>query len=158
MSWSAADIHRVDASTARDRWDRLLDALVAYWSESLPDQVNDPEWRELHERRMRRRLEEHPTWLWIYERDGKTLALANFYVASGRAHIAEFWVEPAQRRKGLGRFLIDEVRRVLQAEDVTRLAITVPHNATDTIDFWRSCGFAELSVQLETSTRKPAVR
>ena len=156
MSWAAADIRRVQADSPRDVWDRLLDTLVAYWAESLPDQLNDPEWRAMHEERMRRRLAEHPTWLWLYEREAKTHALANFFITSGRAHIAEFFVVPAYRREGLGTFLIEEMRRVLRDEGITRVAINLPHGAAAQIDFWRVAGFSEVSVQLEMSTRELA--
>ena len=156
MNWAAADIRRVQADSPRDVWDRLLDTLVAYWAESLPDQLNDPEWRAMHEERMRRRLAEHSTWLWLFEREAKTHALANFFITLGRAHIAEFFVVPAHRREGLGTFLIGEMRRVLREEGITRVAINLPHGAAAQIDFWRVAGFSEVSVQLEMSTRELA--
>ena len=151
--WSCEAIIRVDLASPPEVWERFLDALVAYWSESVPDQLSDPEWRAIHQDRMRRRLETHPTWLWIYEQDGRTLALANFFVISGRAQIAEFYVLPSLRRHGLGRFLIEQMRLVLGGEGVRRIAINVPHSAVDRIDFWRACGFRDLAVELETSTR-----
>ena len=79
MNWAAADIRRVQADSPRDVWDRLLDTLVAYWAESLPDQLNDPEWRAMHEERMRRRLAEHSTWLWLFEREAKTHAAGELF-------------------------------------------------------------------------------
>ncbi len=153
MSWSRDALVRVDLESPPNVWDRFLDALVAYWSESVPDQLNDPEWRAIHAERMRRRLEAHPTWLWVYVQDGRTLALTNFFVEAGRARIAEFYVLPSLRRQGLGRFLIEQVRVVLRDAGIRRIGINVPHSAVGRIDFWHACGFRDLAVELETSTR-----
>ncbi len=154
MTWSTDELTRIDVSSPRPDWDRLLDALLVYWSETLRGVLDDPdEWRVLMEHRMRRRLDDHPTWLWLYVRDDRTLGMANFFAASGVARIAEIYVAPSERRKGLGRFLIDSMRAVLHNEGVARMAVRVPQYATAEIGFWHGCGFEDVAVQLETNTR-----
>ncbi|MBM4435627.1 MAG: GNAT family N-acetyltransferase [Actinobacteria bacterium] len=152
-AFATASIRRVEESSPPEVWDQFLGILVAYWSESFPDNLGTPEWRGVYEERMRRRLQEHPTWLWLYERDGRPIAMANFYVVAGRAHIAEFYVVPPERRHGLGRFLIDAMKNTLRTVGVSRLEISLPHHATDKCDFWRASGFTEVAVQMESAIR-----
>ncbi|MDE2767135.1 MAG: hypothetical protein OXI70_03480, partial [Chloroflexota bacterium] len=92
MNWSASEIRRVDAESSSELWERFLTAMVAYWNESFPSELSHLEWHELYTERIRRRLDERPTWLWMYEREGRTLALTNFHLDGGVAHIAEVWV------------------------------------------------------------------
>ena len=157
MTWSTGEITRISVASPRADWDHLLDALLVYWSETLRGVLDDPgEWRALMEHRMRRRLDNHSTWLWLYQRNDRTLGMANFFVASGVAQIAEIYVTPSERRSGLGRFLIDSMRAVLHDEGVARIAVRVPQYATAEIEFWHSCGFEDVAVQLETDTRPRA--
>jgi ribosomal protein S18 acetylase RimI-like enzyme len=152
MTWLVEEIKTVDLESSGDVWERFLAAMVAYWNESFPYEINHAEWNELYRDRIRRRLDEHPTWLWMYEREGRTLALTDFHLDSGVAHVAEVWVLPEMRRHGLGRFMIRQMRQTLCDAGVTRMAVTVPSNATQSIGFWRNLGFTEIAVQLEAST------
>lgn len=157
MNWSASEIRRVDAESSGELWERFLTAMVAYWNESFPSELSHLEWHELYTDRIRRRLEERPTWLWMYQRDGRTLALTNFHLDGGVAHVAEVWVAPDSRRHGLGAFMIRQMRRTLREAGVTRMAVTVPTNATvaASSDFWRDLGFTEVAVHLEATTFGP---
>lgn len=157
MNWSASEIRRVDAQSSGELWERFLTAMVAYWNESFPSELSHLEWHELYTERVRRRLEEHPTWLWMYERDGRTLALTNFHLDGGVAHVAEVWVAPDSRRHGLGAFMIRQMRLTLRDAGVTRMAVTVPTNATAaaSIEFWRDLDFTEVAVHLEATTFGP---
>ena len=153
-AWSVERIHRVEASSPRADWDRFLGILAAYWSESFPDDdMRSAEWRKTNEDRMRTRLRQYPAWLWMYEHEGRPIAVANFYVNAGRGHIAEMYVHPSERRKGLGQFLIGAIRDVLREEGVSRLAVALPHHATDQVDFWRGAGFTEVAVEMELAIR-----
>ncbi|HCU72498.1 MAG TPA: hypothetical protein DGO43_01635, partial [Chloroflexi bacterium] len=93
--------------------------------------------------------------LWMYERDGRTLALTNFHLEGGVAHIAEVWVSPEARRSGLGKFMVVEMKRVLRDSGISRIAVTVPSSATESLVFWKNIGFGEVAVQLERSTFVP---
>ncbi len=158
MKWSTDEIRRVQANSSGEVWERFLTAMVAYWNESFPSEISYPEWHELYTERIRRRLDDHPTWLWMYERKGRTLALTNFHLDGGVAHVAEVWVAPDARRDGLGRFMILQMRKTLRKAGVARMAVTVPATATASIDFWRGLGFLEVAVHLEASTFKQDTR
>jgi ribosomal protein S18 acetylase RimI-like enzyme len=152
MDWLGDEIYSVDGKSASDVWERFLAAMDAYWNESFPAEISHSEWHELYSHQIRLRLEKHPTWLWMYERHGRTLALTNFHLEGGVAHIAEVWVAPESRRHGLGKFMVGEMKRVLRDAGIGRMAVTVPSSATDSLDFWRSMGFGDVAVQLERST------
>ena len=152
MNWLVEEIKTVDLESSADVWEKFLAAMVAYWNESFPYEINHTEWNELYRERIRHRLKDHPTWLWMYEREGRVLALTDFHLDAGVAHIAEGWVIPEMRRHGLGRFMIRQMRQTLSDSGVSRMAITVPSTATQSIGFWRNLGFSEVAVQLETST------
>ena len=154
MTWRVDEIQTVDSESSGDVWERFLAAMVAYWNESFPYEINHAEWNELYRDRVRRRLDEHPTWLWMYEREGRTLALTDFHLDGGVAHVAEVWVVPDMRRHGLGRFMILEMQKTLRDAGVVRMAVTVPSNATGSIGFWRDFGFSEVAVHLEASTHE----
>ena len=51
--------------------------------------------------------------------------------------------------------MVAEMKRVLRDAGVSRIAVTVPSSATDSLDFWRNLGFGEVAVQLERSTFVP---
>ena len=155
MNWRAEEIRGVDDKSASDVWERFLAALDAYWNESFPQEISHSDWHELYSNQIRLRLERHPTWLWMYERDGRTLALTNFHLEGGVAHIAEVWVAPESRRHGLGKFMVAEMKRVLRDAGVSRIAVTVPSSATESLVFWKNIGFGEVAVQLERSTFVP---
>ena len=155
MNWRAEEIRGVDDKSASDVWERFLAALDAYWNESFLQEISHSDWHELYSNQIRLRLERHPTWLWMYERDGRTLALTNFHLEGGVAHIAEVWVAPELRRHGLGKFMVAEMKQVLRDAGVSRIAVTVPSSSTDSLDFWRNLGFGEVAVQLERSTFVP---
>ena len=132
--------------------------MVAYWNEKLSSELSHLEWARAVYGPDSPSLEEAANLaLDVRARDGRTLALTNFHLDGGVAHVAEVWVAPDSRRHGLGAFMIRQMRRTLREAGVTRMAVTVPANATvaASIDFWHDLGFTEVAVHLEATTFGP---
>ena len=144
MPWSADEIASLRLESLRPLWDAFLDTMHAYWSESFPEDMSVPDWREAYERWLRRALGDGERWLWLYRRGDEVLGLANFYVRPERAlwgEIAEFYVAPPCRRQGLGRFLVGRIREALRAQGITTIEVSVELRLSSSVAFWRAMGF-----------------
>ena len=60
-----------------------------------------------------------------------------------RGSINRLTVEPAHRRVGLGRRLLDEAERRLAAKRAVRLAAIVVEDDARAVGFWRASGWEE---------------
>jgi ribosomal protein S18 acetylase RimI-like enzyme len=58
-----------------------------------------------------------------------------------RGHLDEIWVDPAWRRRGLGRRLVRAALEVLRVAGVTRVEVRVLHANQGALGFWDALGF-----------------
>ncbi|MDO9454662.1 ribosomal protein S18-alanine N-acetyltransferase [Nocardioides sp.] len=88
---------------------------------------------------------ELPTVTWWAAEIGSVVI--GYAVASIVADIAELQrvaVDPAHRRRGVARELLDEVRRVARAEGADRLLLEVREDNAGAIAFYADLGFVEI--------------
>jgi ribosomal protein S18 acetylase RimI-like enzyme len=65
------------------------------------------------------------------------------------AVISELWVEPAQRRHGLGKTLVEQFHTAASAAGYPRLEVSTLAGDVRAVAFWRSVGFADLRLVLD---------
>lgn len=106
-----------------------------------------------------RLLAEHPGFAALLAQDGGrapvavlTLSECCAIYAGGRfGEIAEFYVDPAWRSRGLGRQMIDAAFAEAKVRHWSRLEVGAPDlpRWQRTVDFYKACGFAEIGPRLE---------
>ena len=71
------------------------------------------------------------------ERDGVLVGCVGVELLDGASgQMRHICVQPEERRKGIGRAMLDHVRRHFQLESVTA------ETDSDALEFWRRCGFS----------------
>lgn len=106
-----------------------------------------------------RLLAEHPGFAALLAQDAKrapvavlTLSECCAIYAGGRfGEIAEFYVDPAWRSRGLGRRMIDAAFAEAKVRRWSRLEVGAPDlpRWQRTVDFYKGCGFAEIGPRLK---------
>ncbi len=61
----------------------------------------------------------------------------------GVCKIAEIYVKPEKRRKGLGKKFVEQIEKVAQSEGFRKIQLNSATMATD--NFWHSCNFRPLN-------------
>lgn len=132
---------------------RMLEDMEAMGSDRL--RRDDAAWAEL-EALVRGKLEGSPDRLWLVARDdgapvglleAEVAALQVFYGGRRLLHIASVYVDPARRRRGIARRLLDEAfawGRARGCEEV-KLNVLVTNPARE---LYERLGFAERRVEM----------
>ena len=135
----------VDPSHREDFYAVVLD----YWQELMPDSaimasaakqvayfadrfcwegdITPPHWGVQHDRRV---------------------GFVNFTLKEKRAHIHDFYVLPAERRKGYGRVLVQAIYDHFDAAGVQQIDLNVRRDNPHALAFWQSQGFGIALYQL----------
>jgi ribosomal protein S18 acetylase RimI-like enzyme len=113
------------------------------------DERGEAEAREI----VRRLLRDPDAALLLREQGaGRALGLAIVRIARApgvaledeRAEISDLWVDPAERRRGIGRALVDASLAWLRERGVGRVSVRVAVANAEGQAFWRALGFADL--------------
>jgi GNAT superfamily N-acetyltransferase len=119
---------------ARDRaaWERLFRAYIAFYRASVADQVIELTWQ-----RLMAGDPGEPVGLVVVGGDDVPFGLAHVlfhrstWSATGYCYLEDLFVDPAQRKTGAGRALIEAVYRAADARQCTRTYwVTEEGNAT----------------------------
>jgi ribosomal protein S18 acetylase RimI-like enzyme len=112
-------------------------AVVALWRAcDLVRPWNDPH------RDIRRKLGVNPEWFLVGEIDGRVAASVMAGYEGHRGWINYLAVDPAARRRGLGRALMAEAERLLRAAGCPKINLQVRAGNAAAAAFYRSLGFA----------------
>lgn len=85
----------------------------------------------------------YSAWV-VHDSSGVLLAYAVMSMAVGEAHILNLCVDPAQQRRGLGRFLVQHLRRLALSARTQQLLLEVrPSNAAG-IALYQGVGFHQV--------------
>ena len=98
-------------------------------------------WNDPH-KDVRRKLAVRPDWFLVAEDAGAVVGTVMVGYDGHRGWVYYFGVDPAHRRRGVGRALMAEAERLLRAEGCPKLNLQVRAGNTGAIEFYRSLGFA----------------
>jgi [ribosomal protein S18]-alanine N-acetyltransferase len=84
---------------------------------------------------------------WVVSRDGEVLGYALMSLGVYEAHILNLCVTPECQRQGLGRFLLQHLRRVAAASGAELLLLEVRKSNGAAIALYRKAGFHRLGVR-----------
>ena len=112
-------------------------AVIALWGRcGLTRPWNDPH------KDVRRKLAVRPDWFLVAETAGAVVGTVMVGYDGHRGWVYYFGVEPAHRRRGIGRALMAEAERLLRAEGCPKINLQVRAGNTNAIEFYRGLGFA----------------
>jgi GNAT superfamily N-acetyltransferase len=89
--------------------------------------------------------------LFLWDEEGRSLGLCvvrmgrapEVAVERERAEISDLWVEPAARRAGVGRTLVEAALDWIRERDVPRVTVRVLRANQDGQAFWRALGWGD---------------
>lgn len=111
-------------------------AVLALWRAcDLVRPWNDPR------KDIRRKLRVNPEWFLVGELDGRLAATVMIGYEGHRGWINYLAVDPACRRRGLGRVLMAEAERILRAAGCPKLNLQVRAGNAAALEFYRRLGF-----------------
>ena len=110
-------------------------------------QGSEREWRRLVDGLLRR----SDAAVFVWEEDGGLLGFCtaqvetapSLLVERSRAEITDLLVEPAARRRGIGRALVEACARWIESQGVERTTVRVASGNSEAQAFWRGLGFAD---------------
>jgi ribosomal protein S18 acetylase RimI-like enzyme len=113
------------------------DAVVALWAQcGLTRPWNDPR------KDIRRKLAVRPDLFLVGELDGAVVGTVMVGYDGHRGWINYLGVDPACRRRGLGRALMAEAERLLRQAGCPKINLQVRTSNAEAIEFYRRIGFA----------------
>lgn len=83
----------------------------------------------------------------IEEGDGSISAFAILSTGGGDAHVLDIAVAPAFRRRGLARWLMDQLMEAARHRDCDQLFLEVRAGNTPALTLYRDLGFAEVALR-----------
>jgi ribosomal protein S18 acetylase RimI-like enzyme len=112
-------------------------AVVALWRAcDLVRPWNDPH------KDIRRKLRVNPEWFLVGEIDGRVAASVMAGYEGHRGWINYLAVDPAFRRRGLGRALMAETERLLRAAGCPKISLQIRSGNAAVAAFYQGLGFA----------------
>lgn len=134
----------------------LADAPTAFGS-TLADEQGQPAafWRA----RAERSAAGQTAATFIAERDGRWVGTATGLLADGApggATLVGMWVDPAARRQGLGRALVEAVVAWARARGATQVDLHVTESNGAALALYRRCGF-ELTGERQPLAHTPSL-
>jgi [ribosomal protein S18]-alanine N-acetyltransferase len=83
----------------------------------------------------------------VHERGGAMLAYAVMSMAVGEAHILNLAVDPTQRRRGLGRFVLLHLLQIARAAHSTIVLLEVRRSNKAAIRLYQAQGFQQIGTR-----------
>ena len=93
---------------------------------------------------LKKRLQEGGRGFFICEKgeENKIIGIANAYIQDNTLNIAEFYITPEERRKGIGSRFLDYIKAWGIQQNATQLVIAVDKNLELANRYWSSFNFA----------------
>ena len=122
--------------------DRFWPLVDAYWSETMPtaDTVRSSDRRDAYFPDRFPLSSPEPRVFWCLS-EGSPVGFVSFSVIGTSAKINDLYVVPAQRRKGIGSFLVRAVFEITDGLGVDRIDLNVRRDNPSALTFWESKGF-----------------
>lgn len=111
--------------------------VVPLWSNVFPD---DPPWNEPKELISRKRTVD-PNLFWVARCDHHVIGTVLAGYDGVRGWIYHLAVDPAQRRRGTARLLMQTAERALEALGCAKINLQVRSNNTGVIEFYKALGY-----------------
>ena len=126
----------------------LWAAAQRYWLELMPNAptIKDPQQRATYFRRHFLLDAAHSVYWWAVV-GGQNVGFARVDVHEDADHdgpwaaIRDFFIEPAQRRRGYGRAFAQAIVARLQEQGIRQIDLHVRADNPRALAFWKSCGF-----------------
>lgn len=115
------------------RWHEFVARTLAYLDESWPGHGLDA---AALDGELRERLAQGGRGLFLFDVGGATAGLANVYVDGDVLYVAELFIEPAERRRGLGRALLALVIDWGRRHGCRQLRVEVDRDLPRANAFW----------------------
>ena len=113
------------------------ESLVALWKRcELVRPTNDPH------KDILRKLQVNPEWFLVGVLDGQIVASVMAGYKGRRGWLNYVAVDPAHRRRGLGRLIIAEADRLLRAAGCPKINLQVRASNKGAIEFYRRLGYS----------------
>lgn len=146
------DIEHADALSGANL-DAFLDITEEYFRENWPQNLRGHgNWRTHYREWLKTRSRETKRRLWIMKIGGKVAGLANFYSSGPEhervGHLAEFYVRPDFRRRGVGRDFFELIRDELLKDGCRIIKSEVQPDEPGRMNFWETLGFKVEKVQM----------
>ncbi|MGL5262994.1 MAG: GNAT family N-acetyltransferase [Candidatus Rhabdochlamydia sp.] len=129
-------------------WDLFLDMNFKYMSESWPNQMKDKTeeaFKTEYEQTLRYRYSQGGRGLFLYYSQEQAIGFSNVYITKENKikilNIAEFYVEPSYRKKGLASQMKDHLITWGCKQFATKLKIEVDKNLETANCFWSKFHF-----------------
>lgn len=90
-----------------------------------------------------RKLQVNPEWFLVAERERRIVGSIMTGYEGHRGWINYLAVQPDERRRGLGRALMDEAERLLRAAGCPKINLLVRQTNSEVIAFYARLGFTE---------------
>ncbi len=123
-------------------WTLFLDMNFKYMSENWPNRIKD---KVGYEKTLRDRYLQGGRGLFLYYNQKQAMGLSNVYITKENQiktlNIAEFYVEPSYRKKGLASKMKDHLIQWGQEQSATELKIEVDKDLETANAFWSKFGF-----------------
>jgi len=85
----------------------------------------------------------------LFERETRPVAYALYREDAHGVYLRQFFVQPEERRCGLGRAAVEALRADVWPQGARITLEVLRHNA-DGLAFWRAIGFTEYAITLES--------
>lgn len=119
--------------------ERHLDALAA-----LEQQCFSQPWSRAG---LATELKEPTACFLAAECEGKTVGYAGMHCVLEEAYVTNVAVDPAYRRRGIGRLLMDALQQEAQKQGAAFLSLEVRASNTAALDLYRGSGFQAVGVR-----------
>ena len=113
------------------------DLVVALWTAVFP---NDPPWNEPSEL-IRRKRSIQPDLFWVADEGGQIIGTVLAGYDGVRGWIYHLAVDPAKRRKGTARLLMQTAEDSLEALGCPKINLQIRANNIVVVDFYKAMGY-----------------
>ena len=122
--------------------DRFRPLVDAYWLETMPtaDTVRSSDRRDAYFADRFPLSSPEPRIFWCLS-EGSPVGFVSFSISGTSAKINDFYVVPAQRREGIGSFLVQAVTEITDGLGIDRIDLNVRRDNPSALTFWESQGF-----------------
>ncbi len=84
---------------------------------------------------------------WVYESGSRVVGYAIMAMGAGEAHLLNLCVDPAHRRRGIGRIMLGHMMDLARAHNAETLLLEVRPSNTAAINLYREEGFCEVGMR-----------